>query len=422
MSTHNSTLDLPLWADVGDSSYAEFDFLPLVDNSLFEETSSLDGKPSVETTPPSADEEATRPRRRKRVNALQVAIVSLHEDKAELERQLAALEARYAARQMSMTTCELKWEQIARNQLQLKLKAVRENDELRARLAAQGQLQEQLEHLVWKKPRLLMMQIEDDAWRVLKLSADGEARLTAIHAIADRQLESIESDMLTHGLMADDGDVATARVDTSSPEWFAQGVRSMHVADSSLDAAMMAAWETLLRVQGRSKDPSLRRTVHTYTIDADTVYVRSCYDTSGASSVDAVKMNVVLKRQWRNGRDDDVAAQKHSVARIVYRTILEDAAHPWDASSYSTDEYGWVHLETCVDGGVRYKSFARVNFRRPAKQDDEAVLAAMLGAMYLGSGVPMQPHELVEQVFRTAWQDFEALFRGALDHGMAAHD
>ncbi|RHZ01029.1 hypothetical protein DYB37_008430 [Aphanomyces astaci] len=46
-----------------------------------------------------------------------------------------------------------------------------------------------------------VMKLQDDSWRVLQLGAGGEKRLTAIHAIADRQLDSVDSDMLTCGLV-----------------------------------------------------------------------------------------------------------------------------------------------------------------------------------------------------------------------------
>ncbi|ETV83823.1 hypothetical protein H257_04434 [Aphanomyces astaci] len=57
----------------------------------------------------------------------------------------------------------------------------------------QPSYQQQLESLV--------MKLQDDSWRVLQLGAGGEKRLTAIHAIADRQLDSVDSDMLTCGLV-----------------------------------------------------------------------------------------------------------------------------------------------------------------------------------------------------------------------------
>ncbi|RHY01166.1 hypothetical protein DYB25_013290 [Aphanomyces astaci] len=87
-------------------------------------------------------------------------------------------------------------------------------------LHEQPSYQQQLESLVLKKPRFMersiaiqmsldshthlhdqVMKLQDDSWRVLQLGAGGEKRLTAIHAIADRQLDSVDSDMLTCGLV-----------------------------------------------------------------------------------------------------------------------------------------------------------------------------------------------------------------------------
>ncbi|KAF0715813.1 Aste57867_3182 [Aphanomyces stellatus] len=78
-------------------------------------------------------------------------------------------------------------------------------------------------------------------------------------------------------------------------------------------------------------------------------------------------MSMIMKKQvMDDGR----------VVRLVFRTILDDEAHPFDANSYVSDQYGWIHMEE-VDGGdgamVRYKSYVHSNMAHPKRQDVERV-------------------------------------------------
>ncbi|RHY30849.1 hypothetical protein DYB32_003977, partial [Aphanomyces invadans] len=90
-----------------------------------------------------------------RTNLLQIELLSLHQEAANLARQLENLQAHRAACLDGLTDTEMKWEKIARNQLQLKLKAIRENHDLRTALADQSKLQQALEDVLLKKPRVM---------------------------------------------------------------------------------------------------------------------------------------------------------------------------------------------------------------------------------------------------------------------------
>ncbi|KAG9402693.1 hypothetical protein AC1031_007305 [Aphanomyces cochlioides] len=132
---------------------------------------------------------------------MKVEIRSLQEEKIALEEQLAVLESTHSAKQCHLTDDEKKWKQIAQKQLELKLKAMREHEQLRTLLAEQAIFQRELEFIVLKKPRLMKTKLDDDQWRALKLRADSAKRLLDIQAIANRQLELIDSEMLSLGLM-----------------------------------------------------------------------------------------------------------------------------------------------------------------------------------------------------------------------------
>ncbi|RHY75831.1 hypothetical protein DYB34_007723 [Aphanomyces astaci] len=177
--------------DAGDG----FDFLPPVDDSIF--AGILEGVDMSSSDSPGPP--AGKPtKRRLRSQTARMEILTLHETKAELEKAVRDIARNRDDRTLGMSSSERKWEQIARNQLELKLKALRENDQLRAAVAEQHQLTKELQAIVHKKPRRML---DDDQWRVLKLSAHGEQRLAAIHLIADRQLDTVESELLTTGLI-----------------------------------------------------------------------------------------------------------------------------------------------------------------------------------------------------------------------------
>ncbi|KAF0715810.1 Aste57867_3179 [Aphanomyces stellatus] len=383
-----------------DEAIDEFDFLPPVDESLFE--ASLGGSPlsdlSDETTTAPPTQEPKRPRRRKRVNNHQFEMLSLHEDKAELERRLVDLEQRREGRLQTMSEGALKWEQIAQKQLQLKLKAMRENERLRASIAEQNTLQHALEDIVFKKPRLMMLKMEDDQWRVLKLSADGEKRLNAIHAIADRQLESIDGEMLMLGLVEMTDDLWRVRSGTS-PDGilYGEGMRCT-LLHGSLAAALDATWKTLLHAHVQPKSSSVLGAFKSYSIDDDTLYVRTAFRCPDGHV--KAEMSMIMKKQVV----DDVV-------RVVFRTVLDDEGLPFDADSFVSDRYGWMHM-AAEGADVRYKSFVRSNMMDP-KQKNVDDLVQLAGALHLEHSVSKttgDPAEFMLHVFEAAFRAFEAPF------------
>ncbi|KAF0715812.1 Aste57867_3181 [Aphanomyces stellatus] len=388
-----------------------FDFLPPVNEFLFE--SSVDGPlpsndVSDETTSPTQHPE--RPRRKKRTNTLQVQLLSLHEDKAELERQLMELERRREGRLQTLSASALKWEQLARGQLHLKLKALRENEHLRATIHEQSTLQRELAEIVLKKPRLMMMKMEDDQWRVLKLSGHGEKRLNAIHAIADRQFESIDSEMLRLGLVDTTDDVWHVRTATSHDGIiYGEGMRCTLLLDASLDAVLDAAWKTLLDVHVQPQTSTVVGAFKSYSIDADTLYVRTTFR-SPDGHVKA-EMSMIMKKQ--------VVGDDGRATRVVFRTVLDDEAHPFEAESYVSDQYGWMHMESESSDGtaVRYKSYIRSNLM-DTKREDVDELVDLASALHLDGGYGLtrttttkdDPAGAMRHIFDAAFRAFEAPF------------
>ncbi|ETV93931.1 hypothetical protein, variant [Aphanomyces invadans] len=362
----------------------------------------------VEASCNSADDSVTatsqpQRRRRKRTNLLQIELLSLHQEAANLARQLENLQAHRAACLDGLTDTEMKWEKIARNQLQLKLKAIRENHDLRTALADQSKLQQALEDVLLKKPRVMLMKVEDDQWRLLKLGANGEKRLAAIHAIAERQMELMESDMLSLGLVDTNDDLLIVR--HNDVAMFSEGIRATAVA-GSLAAVGVAAWRTLAIVLGKSCAVGHSCS---YAIDSNTLYTRTIFRRPEGRAT--VSTSVIMKRFVLNDG---------TTVRVVFRTIFDDEAMPILGKTYAVDQYGWIHMEEHADGSVLYKSFVKSHFVLPNPEDVND-LTALLGELYLEQVAltPPQPPPvdsiaMAKAVFDITFRHFEVVLHDEL--------
>ncbi|RHZ01030.1 hypothetical protein DYB37_008429 [Aphanomyces astaci] len=328
-----------VWDDDGDG----FDFLPPVDDAIFNNI--LHGM-SVATH----DSPLTVPSKRGRARGLawRTQMLTLHETKAELEAALQDLERRHSQRIQLLSTSERKWERIARNQLELKLKALRENDFLRASVAEQHQFAQELD--------AVMMKIHDHQWRVLKLSAQGEKRLAAIHDIAERQLEHMECELVTTGLMdtsSDDGAFSHRHISTGPDQFYVEGMLTFESAGTSVK----------------------------------------------------VESSVILKRRMVDCNH----------VRLVFRSILDDEAHPFAADSYVSDQYGWFDVQQ-VGTATTLMCYTKATSARdqhpPSGSKELDDLLALLESVHLDKGKAfakdMSPAELAKDIMNASSRAFGA--------------
>ncbi|ETV93927.1 hypothetical protein, variant 1 [Aphanomyces invadans] len=377
-----------------------FDFLPDVDESIFHD---LDMSSTASSGYTSQDD-ATAPtlhlvkhNKKKRPNKVLIELMSLQHDQVELERQLFELERQRALRMEHSTSDVAKWEQMARHQLALKIKAVRENEELRSMLVEQTAYQHQLESMVLKKPRFMMMKLQDDQWRVLQLSADGDKRLTAIHAIADRQLESIEGDMITSGLADAPDEFESFRYATEGLQRTAEAMASSIMHGTLFDASN-AAWHTLQFMQTRGRSTHVPSDTCTYTIDDDTLYIRSRYTLPSSK----LETNVILKRTVAAGR----------VVHVVWRTVLGDDAMPFSADSFVSDQCGWM---TIVRGHAPHTVVCKAYYKAVlANSTDDSIhtLSQMMREIHLRDApVDMTSVDVMHAAFENGFRAFAATMR-----------
>ncbi|RHY22830.1 hypothetical protein DYB32_009386 [Aphanomyces invadans] len=381
----------------------EFDFLPPVDDSIFDEILST----SVDHDSTSSDPPSSGPKRRRRTRTYRTELLSLHETKAELEKAVQDLEQRRRERATTLSRSERKWEQIARNQLELKLKVLRENEELRAAVKEQHQLSLELEAIVCKKPRSMM---DDDKWRVLKLSAHAEKRLAAIHLIANRQLDMIESEMITTGLMCATDKTFIVRPSRSTgPDLFVEGMTCVHFPNPTY-AVANAAWKALNHIHANAKSSNLPSRVHSFAIDQDTVFIRVAFQAvDGPTKVESC---VILKKQLVHGNH----------FRMVFRTVLDDEADPFDEDSFVSDLFGWIDIEQTEDGATtQYKSFAKAKLLLNPRRNDTstAEVLALIESLHFDERAPFtlsdeNPTKLSELIFRASNATFLDLLEAYL--------
>ncbi|RHY16313.1 hypothetical protein DYB36_011654, partial [Aphanomyces astaci] len=359
-----------VWDDDGDGD--GFDFLPPVDDAIFNNI--LHGM-SVATH----DSPLTVPSKRGRARGLawRTQMLTLHETKAELEAALQDLERRHSQRTQLLSTSERKWERIARNQLELKLKALRENDFLRASVAEQHQFAQELD--------AVMMKIHDHQWRVLKLSAQGEKRLAAIHDIAERQLEHMECELVTTGLMdtsSDDGAFSHRHVSTGPDQFYVEGMRCVKYQRSVASA------------QGQISFTSK---------ECVACSIKVTFESAGTSV--KVESSVILKRRMVDCNH----------VRLVFRSILDDEAHPFAADSYVSDQYGWFDVQQ-VGTATTLMCYTKATSARDqhppngSKELDD--LLALLESVHLDKGKTfakdMSPAELAKDIMNASSRAFGA--------------
>ncbi|CAK4102850.1 unnamed protein product, partial [Aphanomyces euteiches] len=369
------------------------DFLPPVGDGLLDTVDPICNLPS-ETTPSLA------PRRRpKRGNVLKEELVALQHEREVLEKLLCELRAKYMSKNE-----EKKWRAIAQKQLELKLKAERERAHLAALLAEQMAIKREMDAVVFKKPRLMMLKLEEEHWRALKLSADRDKRLVEIHAIADQQLERIDSDMLTLGLLDSCEDVNFVRHDVAKN--YSEGVLCTKFKAASFSRIENAIWRALAFIHAKT---SWQHSILRVPIDKDTAFIRTKY--AMPNSKRSLESGLILKNQMLGPR----------TARMVLRSILDDDANLFDHDSIVWDQSVWydaiwkqrqfmpsrIHIEKCDDETVVYKSLVRGNFF-DFNLDDIENVSTMMNAVCFEN--PWKT-ELPLDTIAISTAPFEATFR-----------
>ncbi|KAH9138485.1 hypothetical protein LEN26_005337, partial [Aphanomyces euteiches] len=141
--------------------YASFDgqewldFILPADDGLLNRALGI--PPAVGQSTRSLSKSLTSQRAKKRVNLLREELAALQHEKKVLEAQLALIRSKHKSKCRRLSFQEQKWQRIAQKQYELKLRAEREHDQLSATLAEQMAMKREMEAVLFKKPRLMVI-------------------------------------------------------------------------------------------------------------------------------------------------------------------------------------------------------------------------------------------------------------------------
>ncbi|OQR84697.1 hypothetical protein ACHHYP_13043 [Achlya hypogyna] len=315
----------------------------------------LDDTPSSEGSATLDSSPTMRAKRRKRVQPKAV-LDNLRDEHVRLKAELARLKEVAALKIQGLSPDDAMWERVAMAQKALKLKAQRENDELRGWVAEQAEYREYLEKTLLKQPRgisMLMDKLTDERWRSLALGPDGPARIAAIHAIADRQHDMVESEMVQKGLFSPAEDIMVVR---RAPKiGSVEGMRytvlranMAHIPDVAMEVLRhrQVILEREAATSGAGPVVAMVSVKQVHVVDPDTLYSREMLTHPNGKL--KVTSSMIIKKY---------ICKATGRVCIVWRSVLDDEGWPHATDSFVNDEYGWLHFEPKDNNHVNYKVY-----------------------------------------------------------------
>ncbi|OQR80646.1 hypothetical protein THRCLA_11960 [Thraustotheca clavata] len=270
--------------------------------------------------------------KRVRVNTMLRELHALRDQEANLQIQLIMAQTFRTTNKLQLAKQKSKWGRLAIQQYALKLKALRENHELHVLLAEQHAYRLHMESIILKRSRTAMMKLEPEKWRALTLGIHRDARIAAIHAIADRQFDLVESQMIVNGLVDPKEDVFIVRSLNDRDHLCSEGVRYTTL-DMNLDSAVRSVMEVMkarnaLVTTNESTIPRVQSHNLIFPIDDNTIYVQEQL-THPINQVQVLS-NMITKRY----------AHVNQVT-IIWRSVLNDEIGPDCSKGFINDECGW---------------------------------------------------------------------------------
>ncbi|EQC37930.1 hypothetical protein SDRG_04947 [Saprolegnia diclina VS20] len=285
--------------------------------------------------PPSDDEPLPRKPKNRFQHRQRQEILALRDEVRLLQGEMAK------TRRGRPAPTPSRWEAIAKEERQAKAAVLHENEQLKAAVAHQDTFIETMQRLLRKKPRLeLLRDPSSEAWKAYTLAAQASLRISAIHAIADRQYHRLRSTFLRLGLLDRPADAAKLVRITPTPQPNGTLVVE-YIYDFVLPAPYEAVGEAVWSVFNGANAAScpVDATQHLEIIDDATNYETFARPIANATTV--AYSNRITKRFREEDRDV-----------VVWRTVLQDERMPHMTQGSVEDECGWLVVaamthETC---------------------------------------------------------------------------
>ncbi|OQR84695.1 hypothetical protein ACHHYP_13039 [Achlya hypogyna] len=359
----------------------------------------LDLLPAEEPTLDFLDQAPRKAPKRVRTKTAARDLDALRNEEAQLQLQLVMVQSL-----LMPSKAASPWRLLAMRQHAQRLRALRENAELRTLLAEQTAFQLHLERELRKRPRVMPIDEAAEKWKSLILT-DDDQRFAAIQAIADRQYDRMESEMIALGLVDPPEDVFDIRFISDSTKLSSEGLRY-----TTLDMDMAtAAGAVMTTMQHRHKlvaDATLSSQSNVTVVDANTLYT---HERLAHPSNDAIQVTtrMIVKKYETEGR-----------FVVVWRSVLEDDRHPHPPGSSVNDEHGWICIEPHGMQRVTLRAYLKASSPMPAVKAT-ADLQELMSRLQLDGGGTLG-EGLVDTVKAAFANMFQRLEESIVRYGSSA--
>ncbi|KAH9130864.1 hypothetical protein LEN26_008122, partial [Aphanomyces euteiches] len=241
------------------------------------------------------------------------------------------LDAAKAAQKQDATSDLSAWKRMAKVERMEKGKAIKENEELREAVAGHATFIESMQKVFEKKPRLeYQFDIYSVEWKAYKLAAEKSLRVAAIHAMADRQYDRMDSAFIRAGLIDQTQDLFRAQfLPQPNGTTVYEFVNCVSVA-APFRLLGASIWQAFSSLKSTSCPRDFIETLEI--IDPFTVYSRKQMLAKGDAKV-AWQSNIIRKYFPENDR-----------CVFVARTVLEDELSPPKPTDVVEDKWIWMEV------------------------------------------------------------------------------
>ncbi|CAK4744581.1 unnamed protein product [Aphanomyces euteiches] len=254
------------------------------------------------------------------------------------------------------------WERAARDQMYAKSKSISENEQLRAQVEENATFIEDMTRVLRKRPRL-SLDVHSEEWKAYKLAAQTSLRTAAIHAIADRQYQQLQTAFIQAGVYDCPQDVIRYEP-VPLPDGSLIFERVYHV---TLAAPFRLVGKAVWKVFNGHQPMPLPSGAEEFLerIDPHTVY--RAYQNVGKTS--SAHANMIYKNYAEANREV-----------IVWRSVMDDALMPHMVDGEVVDTWGWFVVVPTADPAVCRATYLLQVVPIPLYKDRQATYAEYLHA------------------------------------------
>ncbi|OQR90888.1 aldo-keto reductase [Thraustotheca clavata] len=271
------------------------------------------------------------------------------------------------------------WEQLARSQFLERQKAHQENAKLKAALEEQLKFAEALQSMIQKKPRLSFpSMIDNEEWKLSKLSKDRDARRHAMKMIMDKQYELLNGILVRSGLFDPKEEIKQSKISARpSEETISIDFIRFHTLPWDYELVAEATWQvctTNIADEIKNVGDLLEA------VDNDTRYCEKIMCQQGRTECPFFgrsRANVIGQVLFKRFFEKDRIV-------IVWKAIMEDELYPRDPMTLLANQQAWVVIEKGLTPSTsRVKSY--IERLPPSRAGKEVALDDMMKSMHIPS-------------------------------------